>query len=321
MARRLFVRLLQRALVATILLCFGCAAQSTPPSDLNLRIERQVRATFQLPPTVNISVVSRKPNPDFNNFDTLTVLLSQGDRKAPPVEFLISKDNKTMVRFTRMDLSKDPYAEIMKKIDVSGRPVLGNKDAKVTIVSFDDFECPFCSRMHQTLMQDIMKNYQGRVRLIYKDYPLSEIHPWALHAAVDANCLAAQNADAYWDFANVAHTDEKDITGSDRTLPQQYTVLDQITTSLGEKHKLQMAPLQACIKAQNTDAIKASLDEGNALGVNATPALFVNGEKVDGVVPPEDLHAVIDRALKDAGQPAGPATTASAAANKPAADK
>lgn len=302
-------------MVATILLCFGCAAQSTPPPDLNKRIEREVRATFQLPPTVDISVVSRKPNPDFANFDTLTVQLSQGDRKLNQ-EFLISKDDKTMVRFTRMDLSKDPYAEVMKKIDVAGRPVLGNKDAKVTIVSFDDFECPFCSRMHQTLMQDIMKNYAGRVRLIYKDYPLSEIHPWALHAAVNANCLAAQNPDAYWDFANTAHTNEKDITGSDRTLPQQYTVLDQITTSIGQKHNLQLAPLQACIKAQNTDAIRASISEGDSLGVNATPALFVNGEKVDGVVPPEDLHAVIDRALKDAGQPAGATTTASAAANK-----
>jgi protein-disulfide isomerase len=280
-----------------------------------------VRATFQLPPSVDITVVSRTPDPDFANFDKLTVQLAQGDRKMNQ-EFLISKNNGTLVRFTRMDLSKDPYAEIMKKIDVTGRPELGNKDAKVTIVSFDDFECPFCSRMHQTLVQDVMKTYGNRVRLIYKDYPLIEIHPWSIHAAVDANCLAAQSNDAYWDFANFAHGDQREITGSDRPLPEQFAVLDRITTDIGQKHNLQSAPLQACVKAQNEDAVRASMREGDSLGVSATPALFINGEKIDGVVPTADLHAAIDRALKDAGVPpvpapaATPANTASPSANK-----
>ena len=312
MARRLLVRLFQRALVATILLCFGCAAQSNTPPGVNQRIERQVRATFQLPPSVDVTVTGRKPNPDFANFDTLTVQLSQGDRKLNQ-EFLISKDSQTLVRFTRMDLSKDPYAEIMKKIDVAGRPSLGSPDAKVTIVSFDDFECPFCSRMHQTLIQDVMKSYAGRVRLIYKDFPLVEIHPWAIHAAVDANCLAAQKNDAYWDFANFVHGDQRDITGSDRALGDQFKLIDQITTDIGQKHNLQMVPLQACIKAQNDAAVKASMQEGDSLGITATPALFINGERVDGAVPPADLHTVIDRALKDAGQNPGATATASAA--------
>ena len=103
---------------------------------------------------------------------------------------------------TKLDLTNDPYAEIMKKIDVSGRPTRGNKDAKVVVVNYDDFECPFCSRMHATLFPGIFKEYGDRVLFIYKDYPLEEIHPWAVHAAVNANCLAAQNADAYWDYAD-----------------------------------------------------------------------------------------------------------------------
>lgn len=305
------MHLFQRALVATLVLCVGCAAQSNTPPDLTKRIERQVRATFQLPPSVDVTVLARKPNPDFTNFDTLTVQLSQGDRKFNQ-EFLISKDGQTLVRFTRMDLTKDPYAEVMKKIDVAGRPSLGNPDAKVTIVSFDDFECPFCSRMHQTLMQEVMKSYAGRVRLIYKDFPLIEIHPWSIHAAVDANCLAAQSNDAYWDFANVAHSDQRDITGRGRALGDQFKAIDQITTDIGQKHNLQMAPLQACIKAQDDTAVRASMREGESLGVNATPALFINGARVDGAVPTADLHAVIDRALKDAGQNPGATTTASA---------
>lgn len=315
MGRRLFVRLFQRALVATLLLCFGCAAQSNPP-DLNRRIERQVRATFQLPPDVDVTVLSRKPNADFPNFDDLTVQLSQGDKKL--IEpFLISKDDKTLARVTRMDLTKDPYAEIMKKIDVAGRPTLGNPDAKVTIVSYDDFECPFCSRIHQTLMQDILKNYAGRVRIVYKDFPLDEIHPWATHAAIDANCLAAQNNDAYWDFANVVHSNQQAITGNgERSLPDQFTIVDKVTAEIAKKHNLNDGALQACMKAQNVNSIQASKQEGDSLGVTATPALFINGVRVDGAQPPEVLHAVIDRALRDASQNAGSSTTAASAAAK-----
>ena len=64
-----------------------------------------------------------------------------------------------MFRMTRMDLTRDPYAETMKKIDVAGRPVRGNPNAKITIINYDDFECPFCARLHQTLFPQILKEY------------------------------------------------------------------------------------------------------------------------------------------------------------------
>ncbi len=65
--------------------------------------------------------------------------------------------------------------------------------------------------MHQTLFPEILKEYGDRVTFIYKDYPLTEIHPWAIHAAVDANCLATQNGDAYWDFADYIHANKQDV--------------------------------------------------------------------------------------------------------------
>jgi len=302
MYRRLFVLLFRRALVATLLLCLGCAAQSSAP-ELNQRIERQVRTTFALPPTVKVEIGARKPSSEFPNYDLLTVNLSQGERKVEQ-EFLISKDGRTMLRVTRMDLSTDPYAEIMKKIDVRGRPVLGNPAAKVTIVNYDDFQCPFCSRMHETLMQDVAKTYGDRVRIIYKDYPLTEIHPWAVHAAINANCLAQQSPDAYWDFANFAHTNQKEISGSNRPLPEQAVMLDRGATEIAQKRNLQLLPLQSCLKAQQDTAVRASMAEANNLGVSATPTMFINGEKLDGALPPQELHAVIDRALRDANPPA-----------------
>jgi protein-disulfide isomerase len=170
------------------------------------------------------------------------------------------------------------------------------------MVNFDDFECPFCSRMHQTLFPTIFKEYGDRVTFIYKDDPLAEIHPWAIHAAVDANCLAAQNSDAYWDFADYLHANKQEIDAQ-RTPPARFDAIDKIAFQQGMKHSLDAGKLLSCVKAQNEDAVRASMKEADGLGVNGTPALFINGQKIDGAVPIGEVRAALDAALRDAGQP------------------
>ena len=155
--------------------------------------------------------------------------------------------------------------------------------------------------MHQTLFPDLLKEYGDRVEFIYKDFPLAEIHPWATHAAVNANCLAAQNQDAYWDFADYIHANQKEVN-SEKSHDAQFAALDRIATEQGQKHNLDATKLQACIKAQQDDTVKASVHEGEALGVEATPTMFINGEKVDGALPISELRAVLDRALVQAGE-------------------
>ena len=132
-------------------------------------------------------------------------------------------------------------------------------------VNYDDFECPFCSRMHQTLFPTLLKEYGDRVVFIYKDFPLAEIHPWATHAAVNANCLAAQNPDAYWDFADYMHANQKEVN-SEKSHDGQFAALDRMAMAQGQKHNLDAAKLQACIKAQQDDRIKASVHEGEDSG-------------------------------------------------------
>jgi protein-disulfide isomerase len=235
---------------------------------------------------------------DFPNYNALTITFDNGKKK--DYEFLLSKDGNTLVRLTRMDLNKDPYVEIMNKIDVSGRPIRGNKNAKVTVVNYDDFECPFCSRMHQTLFPELLKEYGDRVQFIYKDYPLTEIHPWATRAAVNATCLADQNGEAYWDFADYIHGNQGEVN-KEKQKDAQFSALDKITMIEAQKHNLDLAKLQSCIKAQDEKSVRASMREGDELGVSATPTLFINGEKIDGAVPPDQLRDVLDRALKQAG--------------------
>jgi protein-disulfide isomerase len=321
MLRRLLVNLIRRSFLVLLLVCLGCVAQSAPggapktdspkndapkadPSknDLPRRVERQVRAYYNIPPEVQVTIGPIMPSSDWPNFDAVNVTIDGGDGKKTDYKFLLSKDRATMLRMVKFDLSKDPFADIMSKINVSGRPTRGAKDAKVVVVNFDDFECPFCSRMHQTLFPEIQKEYGDRVTFVYKDYPLVEIHPWATHAAVDANCLAAQNGDAYWDFADYIHANQHEVSG-EPTPGARLATLDRMTLLQGQKHNLDVVKLQSCIKTQDEGPVKASMKEGDDVGVSATPTIFINGQKLDGAVPISQVRAALDQALRDAGQP------------------
>ena len=306
---------LRRATLVLLFVCLGCSAQSMSP-EVARRIEQQVRIFYTIPARVKV-ILGPVKSSEFPNYDALTITFDAGEKKQT-YDFLLAKDGKTLLRMTKLDLSKDPFAEIMKKIDVGGRPTRGNSKAKVVAVNYDDFECPFCSRMHQTLFPDLLKEYGDRVLFIYKDFPLAEIHPWATHAAVNANCLAAQNQDAYWDFADYIHANQKEVN-SEKSHDGQFATLDRMTIEQGQKHNLDGTKLQACVKAQQDDKVKTSVHEGEVLGVEATPTMFVNGEQVDGALSLSELRAVLDRALVQAGEtpPAHPAP-APAATSQPA---
>ena len=169
----------------------GCKAQSPSPSApdpaLDRRIEILVRAQYDLPADVNVTIGARTPS-QFSGYETLPVTIAHGS-KSQVVDFLISTDNTKLVHLDTFDLTKDPA----DAIPIAGRPIRGNPAAKVTVVNFDDLECPYCARMHQELFPATLERYKDLVRFVYKDDPLTEMHPWAMHAAVDANCLAAQS--------------------------------------------------------------------------------------------------------------------------------
>ena len=296
-------------LVCALAFTLGCSAQSAKETDtagVNRRIAQKVRSTFQLPPSLDVSVGKRGPS-EIPGYDMVPVTLSSGGRSSTH-QFLISKDDKTLIEWEKLDISKD----LMDTINTQGRPERGNKDAKVTIVNYDDFECPFCSRMHQTLFPDLMKTYGSQVKIIYKDYPLVEIHPWAMHAAVDANCLAVQNGNAYWEFADYIHANQKEINGEKRDIDQEYGRIDQLTRDLGTKHGLDAPRLDACIKKQDDSVVRASMAEGDQLGIDSTPTMFGNGERIAGAASEDALRSIIDRALKDAGENPPPLPKSSA---------
>jgi protein-disulfide isomerase len=294
--------------VFLVLLGAGCKAQTTGaasglPPDVVHRIQTEIRSRYNVPPQIDIALSAPKPA-DMPGYDTIVVTFSGGTHTSTH-DFLLSKDRKTLAHLEKMDISQD----LMSKIDVKGRPVRGNGNAKVTIVNYDDFECPFCSRMHATLFPDILKSYGDRIKIIYKDYPLVEIHPWAMHAAVDANCLADQNTDAYWEFADYVHANQREITPKRQgeTQPnwtEAFAKLDALAKERATRHNLDQQKFDACVKKQDDSAVRASMAEGDKLGVDSTPTLFVNGERMSGAVPEDQMRAILNRALVAAGEQA-----------------
>ena len=192
----------------------GCKAQTTPANNsLQAKLDRQIQLTirsqYNVPPDYTVTLGQRTKS-DITGFDTLPVTFSNGSQNKTTV-FLISKDNNTLARLEKFDLTKAPGSGI----NVLGRQIRGNPKAKVTIVNFDDLECPFCARMNEVLFPTTEQHYGNLVRYIYLDFPLVQLHPWAMHAAVNVNCMADQSPTGYWNLVDTSsRTKRRNLWGA-----------------------------------------------------------------------------------------------------------
>jgi protein-disulfide isomerase len=285
-------------------------------ANLNRKIEVMIRSELSVPPQYNVSIGARQKS-DMAGFDTIPVTFSlTGEAgRTQTVEFLLSKDGSTLARLSKWDIGPDPGTAL----PTTGRPVRGDSAAKVTIVNFDDLECPYCARMHAEFFPEALDRYKGLVKFVYIDYPLLEIHPWAMHAAVDANCLAAENDTAYWNYVDYLHTHGQDVSGPDNDVAKANGALDKLALQQGALEHVDAAKLQACVTKQDTAKVQAEIKAGDRVGVNATPTFFVNGERWAGQLDEQELWTMIDRALKAEGvaPPPSPGAGTPPAATKP----
>ncbi len=308
------VRPLSALFLALSLAALGCHAQTPPASgsqlspDLARRIEVLLRSKVDsLPPDAEIQVQSRTPS-EFAGYDKVAVTFTLNGKTSPPASFLLSADNKTLAQLTKLDVPVDPK----QTVSPDGRPVRGGPvGAPVLIVGFDDLECPFCAKLHQQLFPAILNRYGNQVHIVYRDFPLPN-HPWAMRAAVDVNCLAAQSTTGYWNEVDYIHAHSSEIGEPEKTVAKANDQLDALTRDEGKRQKANATTLDACIAKQDDTTIQASMKLGDTLGVDATPALFINGYKIVGVVSLDFVYKIIDGALIAAGQTPPPAATAAA---------
>ncbi len=284
-------------LLFTLLSLTGCRAQKPTATgltpELTRRIELMIRTRANIPFTYQVQVIAKAPDTTLPNYDDVTLTVGEYGKPGKPITLLLSKDGKTLAQLTTFDLTKDPKDMTS---DV-GRPSRGGTEvAPVKIVVFDDLECPFCARMHAQLFPALLNRYGDKVRIAYKDFPLSQ-HPWAIHAAVNADCLGNQNAPAYWSYVDYLHAHAAEIGGQEKSLTAAKIELDKLATENGKSSKLDAAKLQACITKQDETPVTAGLREGETLNVNGVPALYINGQTIGGAAPIEFVYRAVDDAL------------------------
>ncbi len=290
--------------LCTILLgtSLGCHAQIPSQGQLTpelaRRVEILIRSRTKMPPDYLVSIGPRTHS-DIPGYDQIAVNIATPENAASrPALFLLSKDGKTLAQLSTYDIAKDPRTVV----SATGRPSRGGPEgAPVDIVGFDDLECPYCTRMHAQLFPALTERYGDKVHIIYRDFPLS-IHPWAMHAAIDTNCVAAQSPTGYWNMVDYIHAHAAEFGGQEKSLAKANEMLDSLALDESRKDKLNTEAVQACIKKQDATAIKASLKVGEDLGIEATPILFINGEKLEGAYPLVDVFRMVDSALIAAGQ-------------------
>ncbi len=260
-------------------LWFAAAASA---ADDTSKLVEYFRRKQNVPPSMQVEVKDLKPS---KIKGAKTGTLNVGGRS---VEFTVSDDGRYAFFGELEDLSVDPFAGVMKKISLKDVASKGPAAAKVTIVEYSDFQCPFCSRGYQTLENQVLKEYGDKVRFVYKNFPLP-MHPWAESAAVASECAKQQKPDAFWKLYNFYFQNQRDIT------PQN--LKDKSLEALKDDG-VDPAKFTDCLDNKKTlDAVKAEQAEGSSVGVNGTPAFIINGRLISGAQPFENFKAVIDDEL------------------------
>lgn len=174
------------------------------------------------------------------------------------------------------------------KVTVDGAYDKGPKEAPVTIVEFSDFECPFCRRA-LPVMNDIMKQYAGKVRWVYRDFPLASIHPLAVKAAEAARC--AGESGKFWQY--------HDLIFDSSAKPSEADL-----TTFAERVGLDPGVFGKCLRSgKYRTAVEADVEEGRRLGVTGTPTFFINGRSLVGAQPLPAFQGIIESELQLAPKP------------------
>ncbi|MFA6917805.1 MAG: DsbA family protein [Candidatus Gracilibacteria bacterium] len=173
-------------------------------------------------------------------------------------------------------------------------PVEGSKDAKVTIVEFSDFQCPYCGKFFSEAYQDIKKDYidTGKVKLVFRDLPLTDKHPGAMPAALAANCAREQGGDsAYFKMHDELFTNQS-------TIFADTTKIDATLKQIAAKLKLDAEGFASCYDSKKyANEVAKDISDASSVGISGTPAFIVGDQYISGARPYATFKAAIDAAL------------------------
>ncbi len=248
------------------------ASQSTAAADQEQILkttEAFVRKLFGWGAAFQVKVGPLNPSAS-SNYYLVPVEVTFNDR-TDHGEVYVSKDGKTLFRGEMFDMAADPYADARGHLHIEGNPIKGPADARVTLVEFGDFECPNC-RALEPILKDAFEKY--KVRIVFKDFPLEQVHPWAKTAAIGGRCAFKQSPEAFWKLHDTIFGNQDAIN------PEN--VWDKLVEYAGQAG-LNTDAFKSCLSSPDAlKEVEANQQDGLGLNVNSTPTVFVNGRPVVG---------------------------------------
>jgi protein-disulfide isomerase len=248
-------------------------ASSATSAEIQKTIEAYLRHLYAFGPEAKLTFSPLKETAIPDLLETTVELKIEGNQQTATL--YVSKDGKYLFRGELSDLTKDPLAEARAKLQTKDSPVLGDPKAPVKLVEFSDFECPVCRNLHDVL-RGMLPNYP-QAQVVFKDFPIEQLHPWARTAALAGRCAYQQDPKAFWKMYDLIYDGQDLISAANA-----WTKMNDFAGQAG----LDLATFKSCLaSSEAAAAVDASRANGQQLEVSSTPTVFVNGRRIVGADP------------------------------------
>lgn len=281
----------RNCILALIIVTFSavdvlCGSDSSAPKIDKQKFETYVRYAEGFTSEVKISIDEPAPSA-FKAYYRVLVHLTAGEHKLDRL-YYVTSDGEQFINGSLWRLNESPFLDTLEHLPTDG-PFFGPPNARVTVVVFSDFQCPYCRELAKTLRDNIPQKYPSDVRVVFKDFPIDSIHKWARLAAEAGHCLSNQKAGAFWTFHDWIFEHQQEVNE---------TNLRDAVLTFTKQQNLDVPQVSACIDSHAT-ARQVSQNEqiGGALQISKTPTLFVNGRMIDGSVSWKTLDEIVKMEL------------------------
>lgn len=254
--------------------------------DVNEQIVNCVRNRFNVQPNSTFTVSPRLKS-IFPGLDVVTVTPQQGGLSE---NFFITTDEQVLVVAAVNAIAGHPSKkQIMETISTIKAPQRGSRKPPVTIVEYADLECPSCAQLNSFLENEVLPKYAKSIRIVYKEFPLTIIHRWALPAAIAAECVYQYDPEAFATYRSLIFEHQADFAQANAR-----DELLRFASDVGANR----TQLSSCLDSSAPlDKIQKDLLEGESIGVSSTPTIFLNGESFIGTTR-QELYSAVDKAIK-----------------------
>jgi protein-disulfide isomerase len=259
-------------------------------SDPKVEIVQIIREQFKVAPEISLTLGSIRDS----NFPNLwmTDLTADNGKQKQTLEIYLTKDNRTLVWGRFFNFGMDLRREALRTIVTTNQPTQGPEHAPVTIVEYADLECPMCVRLHEFFEKELLPKYGDKIRIVFKEFPLVQIHDWSLTAAIANQCVYEVKPEAYAPYRSLIFQNQSGTNAAN--------VRDTLL-GYAEQVGVDRVRLAGCLDSKaSLPRVDEGSREGKQLEIQSTPTCFINGRMLVGYPSAEAYYKAIDAALKEA---------------------